>query len=235
MKILEAYINTLIEAYFEEEFDDATAKLDYSSSDKEESHEFNIQNLQQIMGLPEVLNYVGTTLGHAKIGEGQGRYVYRIGKGLVLKVAKNGGGIGQNKAEMAACSSEGAASLFPTIISSNPQGMWIVVEEASPMTRVIFKELTGMSWGEFNSALGGAFPNKVSRHRTTSGEIQQSRENFDKFFSNPFFRKVIDTVKTCKYEPGDIAKLDSWGVVNGQPVIIDSGFTEDVNQAYYQG
>jgi cell division protease FtsH len=38
----------------------------------------------------------------------------------------------------------------------------------------------------------------------------------------------------CKYEPGDIAKLDSWGIIGGKPVILDSGFTEAVNQAYYK-
>lgn len=166
------------------------------------------------------------------MGQGQGRMVYRAGNGLVLKVAKNQGGIAQNQTEIAAC---GSSELFPQIKEAAPQGFWVLTEEAESMTRVKFRELTGMGWGEFISAVGGAFPKKLNKQKTSDGEIQNNRNNYEKHYTNPFFRKILSAINDCKYEPGDISKLDSWGVIGGRPVIIDSGFTEAVQQTHYQG
>jgi hypothetical protein len=166
------------------------------------------------------------------MGQGHGRTVYRAGNGLVLKVAKNQGGIAQNQTEVAAC---GSSDLFPQIKEAAPQGFWVLTEEAEPMTRVKFRELTGMGWGDFMSAVGGAFPKKLNKQKTSDGEIQNNRNNYEKHYTNPFFRKILSAINDCKYEPGDISKLDSWGVIDGRPVIIDSGFTEAVQQTHYQG
>lgn len=235
MKVLEAYIDAAIKAYFlEEGFTDSTVNLKGSSSSpKLNQPVFNFDTLKNIDDLSQLNSYVWSIFSGSKIGEGQGRMVFRIPNGKVLKAAKNAGGIAQNMTEINACTSEYANNLFPKIFESDPEGKWLVAQEAEPMTRVQFGNLTGMPWREFISALGGAFSHKINRERTNQGELTQNKINFDKFYSNAFFRKVIGAVKDCKYEPGDIAKIDSWGIINGGPVVIDSGFTEDVNLAHY--
>jgi hypothetical protein len=162
------------------------------------------------------------------LGEGQGRLVYRIGSGKVLKVAKNDGGIGQNQAEASVCaSSADVVSLFPKVFEQSESWFWILVEEAQPMTEQAFQSLTGISWRMFWSALKGAFSGKASN------VTQQDQQNYAQASANQFFARVVKAIRDCRYEPGDIAKLDSWGIVNGKAVIIDSGFTEAVNKAYY--
>lgn len=237
MNLLESYIRATLDAYLNEEFADATGAATPSSIAKSQPvqpvfKEFDLEYLKQMDELTQVIVYVEKTLGQRKIGQGQGRSVYRLDDGRVLKVAKNSGGIGQNEAEVTVCKTPATADIFPGIFESDPKFTWIVAEEAQPMTRIKFEGLTGVSWSEFISALGGAFTKALGN--ASSGELRHYQQMFDKHFGNKFFRRVVNLVKDCKYEPGDLAKLDSWGIVKNRPVIIDSGFTEAVNQAHYQ-
>jgi hypothetical protein len=200
-----------------------SAKMDWQQG-------FKLDQLRKFNNLEQVLWYVTSTLGSDKIGEGQGRSVYRLGGGKVLKVAKNPGGIGQNEAEAHVCSgASDVTNLFPKVFEVAPNNFWLVTEEASPMTPDVFEKLTGLPWRTFQSGLKGAFESKALN------VSQFDKQNFIQASRNPFFSRIVRIIKECKYEPGDIAKLDSWGVIGGRPVILDSGFTEAVNQAYYKG
>lgn len=238
MNLLETYIKTALEAYLLEDFAAATGAatpraLAGAQNPPEESQEFNLDQLKQLTTLPQVFGYVERTLGNARIGQGQGRNVYRLPGGRVLKMARNPGGTGQNQAEATVCKNDATADIFPSIFEVGPEFIWIIAEEAQPMNRVKFGELTGVPWNEFLFAIGGAFPRSIKN--PTKGQLAQFQHAFEKHYANKFFRRVVNLVKDCKYEPGDIAKLDSWGIVRGRPVIIDSGFTEAVHQAHYQG
>lgn len=233
MKLLESYIKATLEAYILEEFDAGTnAATPSSLAGSQGPQEFNLDHLKQLSSLPQALGYVERTLGHARIGQGQGRNVYRLSQGRVLKVARNSGGAGQNEAEATVCKSDATSDIFPAIFDLGQNGTWMIAEEAQPMTQTVFGELTGVPWNEFVFAVGGAFPKSL--RNPTKGELVQFQQAFDKHYANKFFRRVINLMKDCKYEPGDIAKLDSWGVVRNRPVIIDSGFTEAVHHAHYQ-
>jgi hypothetical protein len=210
MNLLEAYISAVVDSILLEDGSNA----------------FSIDQLRSFQDLSQILGYIQATVGVAKIGEGQGRLVYKLGDGTVLKVAKDENGQVQNQTEAESCGSNGNEDLFPEVRESDPDGKWLISEEAAPMTRVLFRQLTGMGWGDFVSALAGAFPHKLNKEKTSEGSIQHNRNSFEAQYSNLFFRKIISVIKDCKYEPGDISKLDSWGIINGKPVIIDSGFAE---------
>lgn len=231
---LHDYIQASLEAYLVEDFQDITrpirGSLPSSEPEPHPSASFNVKELQRITEPQEMLSYISSTLGRMKIGEGEGRAVYKLGNGKVLKVAKNPGGQGQNQAEASVCADGSITrSLFPQVSLEGPGYMWLVVEEAASMTREAFQQLTGLPWKKFISALKGAF---VQKARNVS---EYDKQNFIDLSNNPFFSTIMRVIKECKYEPGDIAKLDSWGVVKGKPVIIDSGFTEAVNHTYYKG
>lgn len=227
---LHRYIEAAINLYLTEDFDASTAPVRKPSSSGSQTPQvaFNFDELRRLGDLNSVLEYVNKTLGRALLGEGQGRLVYRLGNGKVLKVAKNDGGIGQNQAEATVCSSSAdVVSLFPKTFEQSPAGFWILVEEAQPMTEEAFRTLTGLTWKMFWSALKGAFSNKASN------VTPQDQQNYAQASANQFFARVVKAIRDCGYEPGDIAKLDSWGIVGGKAVIIDSGFTEAVNKTYY--
>jgi hypothetical protein len=227
---LHRYIEAAINLYLSEDFDASTAPVRKPSSSGSSAPQvaFNFDELRKLGDLNAVLEYVNKTLGRALLGEGQGRLVYRLGNGKVLKVAKNDGGIGQNQAEATVCaSSADVVSLFPKTFEQSPAGFWILVEEAQPMTEDAFRSLTGLPWKTFWSALKGAFAGKASN------VTPQDQQNYAQASTNQFFARVVKAIRDCKYEPGDIAKLDSWGIVGGKAVIIDSGFTEAVNKTYY--
>lgn len=227
---LHRYIEAAINLYLSEDFDASTAPVRKPSSSGSSAPQvaFNFDELRKLGDLNAVLEYVNKTLERALLGEGQGRLVYRLGNGKVLKVAKNDGGIGQNQAEATVCaSSADVVSLFPKTFEQSPAGFWILVEEAQPMTEDAFRSLTGLPWKTFWSALKGAFAGKASN------VTPQDQQNYAQASTNQFFARVVKAIRDCKYEPGDIAKLDSWGIVGGKAVIIDSGFTEAVNKTYY--
>ncbi len=218
MKTLESYIAEVLETYLREDV----------------QSEFEISHLRNMRELPQIVGYVERTLGNARIGEGQGRSVYKLQNGTVLKVAKNLGGLSQNEAEATVCKSESTSDIFPKIFELGPEAAWLIAEEAKPMTRVRFSAITGIPWNEFQLAIGGAFPNALNVSHQTTNLLRQYQEMFNKHYSNPFLRRVIGLIKDCKYEPGDIAKLDSWGIARDKAVIIDSGFTESVNKTHYR-
>jgi hypothetical protein len=230
---LQLYIEAAINLYLQEDFDASTAPARRPSGGGgqgggNDGRGFSFDQLRSLGDLNSVLEYVNKTLGRAVLGEGQGRIVYRLGNGKVLKVAKNEGGVGQNQAEASVCaSSADVVSLFPKVFEHSQAWFWLLTEEAQEMTEEAFRSLTGLPWKMFWSALKGAFSGKASN------VTQQDQQNYAQASANQFFARVVKAIRDCKYEPGDIAKLDSWGIVNGKPVIIDSGFTEAVNKSYY--
>lgn len=227
---LREYIKAAIELYLLEDFDASTkpVRKPGTTAPPAQQQTFNFNELRALKDLDSVLEYVKKTLGRSLLGEGQGRLVYSLGNSRVLKVAKDQGGVGQNQSEANVCaSSADVVTLFPKVFESSPSHFWLVTEEAKPMTEEAFKTLTGLPWRMFWSALKGAFAGKASN------VTQADQQNYAQASANQFFARVVKAIRDCRYEPGDIAKLDSWGIVGGKPVIIDSGFTEAVNKAYY--
>lgn len=225
------YVKAVLELYMNEDFADVTRKTTSVKPVAQPAgqQQFSLDQLRKIGTLEQVLGYINATLGSTKIGEGQGRLVYKLGGGKVLKVAKNPGGVGQNQAEAHVCSgSSETADLFPKIFEVGPNNFWLIMEEASAMTPQAFEKLTKLPWETFLSGLKGAFASKA---RNVS---EFDKQNFITASNNPFFSRIVRIIQECKYEPGDIAKLDSWGIIGNKPVILDSGFTEAVNQAYYR-
>ena len=221
MNSLSSYLDAVLEAYLTENLAAPSA------------NEFDLNHLKQMTDLVQIKAYTARTLQSCcMVGEGTARSVYRLPGGRVLKVAKNYNGLGQNEAEATVCKSDQNSDIFPITFEVGSGFAWLIAEEAQKMTRVKFAELTGVPWGEFMFAIVGAFPKAVSDQ--TEGQKRQYQQAFDKHYSNKLFRRVVNLIKECKYEPGDIAKLDSWGVINNRAVIIDSGFTEAVNKTHYQ-
>lgn len=200
-------------------------------ADKAALPAFELEKLKQQKTSADIFAYInGTSLKNSLVGEGSSRVVYKYSEQYALKVAKDeGAGAAQNQAEAQACSIAETKELFTKVAEIGPGHMWLLVEFAAAINEQIFEKLSGMNWNTFINALAAAIPGAVKQVRPENQAALQSLAN------NKLFKQLVMTVNTCQYKPGDLAKLDSWGITpNGRLVIVDSGFTEAVSMAHYK-
>lgn len=191
---------------------------------------FQIESIKNLKTPEEVINYINATqLKNALVGEGSSRLVYKYSEQYALKVAKNSGsGVAQNQAEQNACTTEQTKHLFTKVAEVGPGSIWLLVEFAAAINEQIFEKKTGISFQDFGNALVVAIPGSATVK-------QANKDSFNKIANNQFFKNIVITIRSCRYEPGDLAKMDSWGITpDGRLVIVDSGFTEAVNMAFYK-
>lgn len=231
-KLLETYIRSMVESLLME--DDPTmaqtpvARPRRAQQGQEPAkQQFNMEQFKTIKGLDQKLRYLQSTL--KQVGEGSSRTVFQLDKDFVIKLAKNPAGTGQNRAESTVCTIDKGLELFAKVAEIGEGYEWLKSEYAVPMTEESFQQSTGVPWKTFTSAMFAAFPEKVKGGQATP----QSQQALQSLANNQWFKRVLNVMKGCKYEPGDMTKLDSWGTVNGRAVVVDSGFTEAVQQAFY--
>lgn len=87
-----------------------------------------------------------------KLGEGDGRIVFDLGEGKVIKFAKEKFGIAQNQSEKLtyeALSSNDMEELVPEIFEVGKGLSYLVSEYARPASTSDFESLAGLPWEEF--------------------------------------------------------------------------------------
>jgi len=186
---------------------------------------FSLQSLKMLTTPEQIIDYCNQTLGSNKIAEKQGRAIYKIESGKVIKVALNSVGLNHNYAEIVMCKTPENANICPRVYDFSNENMWIVAEETAQVTASSFQSLAGMPWNEFVFAIGGAFTRSLSD--PSKGEIRQHQLAFDKHYANQFFRRVVNLLKDCNGDPKNVTKLDSWGTTRGLLVIVDFSLTEN--------
>lgn len=191
---------------------------------------FEIEILKSKKTSAEMWQYIKSTLGEP-LNMGSGRIVFNMpDKNKVLKFASNPSGLAQNKEEIAGCAAAKSIKLFPVVFETSPDGQWMIVEKAQPMTPELFQKLTGLAWLEYTRGIAGAL--KDSEY-LVSNNPGLDKEMLMKASKNQFFRRIVGIMKICKYDGGDLTKLDSWGAVGNRIVLLDSGLTDSVRQAFF--
>lgn len=193
---------------------------------------FNFADLGKQESYMAMVEYAARNL--KSIGHGSSRITFDLKDGWVLKVAMNPSGQAQNNAEATVCSADPQMSYFTKIdlAKSDKNRRWLVSEYANPIDKTgsaeqLWLQHTGLSWQQYMDALEG-----LSRPNADPVKVQTAQTAM----KNPWFSKLIEIVKTCKYQHGDLSKQDSWGVTKADKlVILDSGFTESVYNNYYKG
>lgn len=186
---------------------------------------FDESQFKAVQGLGQKMRYLYSTL--PQVGEGSSRNVFKLDDKWVIKMAKDDAGVAQNKAEATVCTVDTPLALFSKVAEVGEGYEWLKSELAVPMTEESFQKTTGIAWDAFVNAIKGAFPSKTKPNPPEYTQALQSLAN------NSWFKRLLNVIRGCKYMPGDLTKMDSWGVVNGRAAIIDSGFTEAVFQAHY--
>jgi len=179
-----------------------------------------------------------------KLGTGSSRVVFTIeyqGRPTALKIAKNKKGLAQNERE----ADYGLYQMYPDITTPlidydevNHPPLWIHVEKADKLTASKFKAITGYSFENFGNMLhadesrrgvgrvGTAFwspriPDEIKE------QIKEQIENSELYYD------VTSLMGNFDILAGDLTRLANWGIYKGKPVIIDLGFSSDVQKQHY--
>lgn len=194
---------------------------------EEDSKPFNLKKFISLS--PKLrLFYLHTRRDTKFMGEGSSRIVYRIPGNLVLKVAKGEKGAAQNRAEKLAVKC-GYPRYYAKVYRAAKDNSWILMEEAERITRQEFRQIMGFTYGELSNALHFVL-HADKGEKTPAVE----RRAYEKLKSDPWFRGLARMMLTCKLEPGDIAKPDSWGADSrGNIVLIDYGLASNVWKQHY--
>ena len=144
------------------------------------------------------------------LGSGVGRDVYRLNGKQVIKVARCDMGYSQNASEIDTFNTYKGLGLFNEITNSAKCYLWVIQPLATPLrtddTR--FKQIVD-----------------VVEHIKCSKEYLGDDE-----FMQKLYAFLIDT--EWKFL-GDIAKPDSWGIINGELRMIDYGMNNEAYKEYF--
>jgi len=171
----------------------------------------------------EIVDYVKTRA--KKLGRGTARVAFEIpyrGRKTVLKVARNQAGLEQNAEEVKVLKMTRFRDiLIPLIdydVSRSPPA-WIHVEKAKKITSKKFLELTGFKFETFISVVWGY-------------KIVKSSERIT--IENSELYREIQALIAAGVPKNDFDDIDSWGIWENRPVLVDLGYSEEIFDRYYK-
>lgn len=142
------------------------------------------------------------------IGNGSSRNVYRLNSKQVIKVANHDYGYTQNASECDTFNTYGGLGLFNEITKSADSYLWVIQPLAIPLSvdDIRFTQIV---------------------------DVVEHVKNNKEYISNDVFMQklynfLIDTDWKFLH---DVAKYDSWGIVNMELKMIDYGMN---NEAFYE-
>lgn len=193
---------------------------------------FSFEEFNNIRSYNGKLKYANQRL--KKISSGSSRVVYQIDNEKVLKIAKNKKGLAQNESE--ADWSKEAYDVTAKVFETNPDFFWVEMELAKKLTPTRFKQLTGISIQDMQTAM------RVLREKMRPiknlAPAKLSPESEKELYENEFYLDIERFIADYDMETGDFGRLNSYGEVirDGQPkvVLVDFGVTQDVWNNYYR-
>jgi hypothetical protein len=180
-----------------------------------------------------------------KLGTGSSRVATLIefeGRQTVLKIAKNGKGLAQNHVEVSILD-DGYASQLGILIplidydKENRDPLWIQTEMAQKanekqlcalMKCPSLQILVNYAWSITGKKRFMGLPDVFINGAKERGLSDDDIETYSDYAS-----VLADLASSFDIELGDFTRAANWGIFQGKPVIIDAGFTTDVNKQHY--
>ena len=195
--------------------------------------DFSFDEFNSIRSYNGKLKYANQRL--KKLSSGSSRVVYQIDNEKVLKIAKNRKGLAQNETESDWSKSQYGVTA-KVLEQSKDDYFWIEMEFAKKLKPTRFKQLTGISIQDMQTAmrcLGDRI--RPSRYGITS---KLSPEQEAELYENEFYQDIERFVVDYDMATGDMGRLNSYGEVtrDGIPtvVLVDFGVTNQVWNDYYK-
>lgn len=191
---------------------------------------WDIEKFKSLKTFKERINYCENNL--IRISSGSSRIVYKIDDEKVLKLAKNRKGIAQNNVEIIYGNYYDIQSIIATVFDYDNDDLWVEMELARKVTPTKFKEVTGVSFDDYRSAMYYHESSHISRNNR-----YREPDNMDDMWENEFVVQMIDFMTGYDLPVGDLCKLSSFGLVNRDGdvdiVMVDYGLTNEVYTSYY--
>lgn len=179
-----------------------------------------------------------------KIGKGSSRTVFEIeyeGRPTILKVAHNVKGMAQNEAE-ANILDDGYVQQIGIAIpiidydEEHPQPVWIHTEKAQKATQGQLCKL--MQCASLPLLVSITTNSYSGNPKTAQYNIEQvmshynitDREEMDTLFK---YVDMLQELIAMDVDLRDFTTARNWGIYNGDPVVIDLGFNDEISKKYY--
>ena len=194
---------------------------------------FSIDEFKNINSYAGRIRYAKEKFGKP-IGSGSSRIVYRIDKDKVLKIAKNGKGIVQNRVESQWAGEHYYDDITAKVFDFDEEKLtWIEMEIAYRAKKSDFKRL----WGVDFDNLGDYLSKRYWENHGRSNIITISDEVKNQFDECDDVQHLVAFMYDVGLLSGDLSRLNSWGRVNRSDgeylVLIDFGFDEEAYKMYY--
>jgi hypothetical protein len=173
-----------------------------------------------------------------KLGAGSSRVAFDIpyqGRNTVLKVAKNAKGMAQNQAEASLLEDGYILSLgiaIPLIDYDEEHGqpVWIHTEKAMKANAKQLCDI--MKCGKLEWLVNAAKYAQTGRGQDHNDEVMKlyGEDGLETFHE---YVDLLQELYGFDVNLDDFSRPANWGLYNGQPVIIDLGFTQDVAKQHY--
>lgn len=185
-------------------------------------------NLEKFKSLPNETVMLAYALNFLEtLGKGSSRIVFALTSRKVLKLALNPKGVAQNDAELKIYTDPATAGVVTNIHDADEKNRWLIADLVRPIKSTSeFEKLAGVKWQEFVSDLEST----IASSARLKG-AQELRKD-----AAPFTKKVYKMAEKGKdrLKLGDLTEVDHWGKTpDGQVVLLDYGFTEEVAVRYY--
>ena len=152
---------------------------------------------------------------------------------MVLKLAKNTKGIAQCETEIQWGQDYYFASILAQTLDSHPDGLWVEMELARRVKASDFKKLYGFDFVSFGMYLR----NKQAENKGQRSIFGVEEDELIKIEDSDFVHEIVDFMMNADSPAGDLARLNSYGLVNREGkdviVLIDFGLTGDIYSSYY--
>ncbi len=166
------------------------------------------------------VDYAEKCLDH--LSSGSSRVIYTMNDGKeVMKLAKNDRGVAQNIAE-----SKVKSKYVNKTTKSDPDGVWKLSPFLEKVTEKEFEKMAGCSFEEFGEAI------RFGLKSISTSDVKKPK-NFDDVSKLEIYKEVVKISKQHDLMPGDIARISSWGQVDGHPTLLDAGLTKEIYDEFY--
>lgn len=180
-----------------------------------------LKNLSSLETFKARVDYAEKNLDH--LSSGSSRVVYTMpGKKEVLKLAKNDRGVAQNKIE-----AKLKCKYINKTTKACSEGCWKISPFLDKITEKEFKELSDIDFEDFGEALSYGL-------KDVSGTSAKKSKNFDEISKTEMYKDLVKCSKEYDLMPGDLARISSWGQIDGHPTLLDAGLTREIYDKFYE-
>jgi hypothetical protein len=202
-----------------------------------ESTGFTKDELNSIKSFSGKIAYCEKNL--TRLSSGSSRIVYVIDEKSVLKLAKNKKGLDQNYNEISYSDDAYFGNIFAKVLdspyeSNNEDSSWLIMEFAKKLSLNDFKKILGYSFKDYSTFIQNF---EIKHHPSKYRGMSVSKIDDDVYeilvedsFANDITAFMDST--NCSY--GDLVRISSYGIVNGNIVLIDYGLTGEIFDTHYK-